>query len=474
MSDDGVGVLDQGISAKPTRSSGISTRSAAAAVKRKVQNATSVVAEKADRVKNMKLQSGELGLLLYTVPEQRQRWGDTQVMPHVEWGDLFFDLFYVAAAYNLGGLLKEDPSFRGIVYFCAMFFPLIQTWQMKLQFDARFFVNDHCHRFMTMFRLCILAMLVLHIRPIRLMEDEGNSAMTSFCTALLLDWICCIIQWLEVALYAKGGPEARRCGWSFVQRSVPVFGYYLAAVAVAASRYTSAQHSSESSHDTGSHDTGSHRMLGGDSTAGTVHDTHAGGSTGGSTYSLQLFLRDLPVWVCLSSYVWSWVWMVFSIGFHSSCKVGPCKDSRLRPPPDGFKAGDNVEALKGQPAGDKAAKALGDGLYDEGGWVAGTVKAVVGDGLYEVQYTDGSTQEVAEALISPVNTIRSRQVPMNINFSLHRWGEWIMLMLGESVLSLLIVTVKVQSINSILYSLLIVFSSSLSRYSLLIAYCTVY
>jgi hypothetical protein len=61
---------------------------------------------------------------------------------------------------------------------------------MKLAFDARFFVNDNIHRFVTMFRLCILAMLVLHIRPLSIMEDSSNSAMGSFCTALLLDWIC--------------------------------------------------------------------------------------------------------------------------------------------------------------------------------------------------------------------------------------------------------------------------------------------
>jgi hypothetical protein len=32
-------------------------------------------------------------------------------------------------------------------------------------------------------------------------------------------------------------------------------------------------------------------------------------------------------------------------------------------------------------------------------------------------------------------------VPMNISFTIHRYGEWTMLMLGESVLSLLIVEV---------------------------------
>jgi hypothetical protein len=37
----------------------------------------------------------------YRPPKQRQRWGQTQVLPRVNWGDLFFDLFYVAAGYNV-------------------------------------------------------------------------------------------------------------------------------------------------------------------------------------------------------------------------------------------------------------------------------------------------------------------------------------------------------------------------------------
>ena len=34
---------------------------------------------------------------LYISPMQRQRWGDPQTLPHTNWGDTFFDLFYVAA-----------------------------------------------------------------------------------------------------------------------------------------------------------------------------------------------------------------------------------------------------------------------------------------------------------------------------------------------------------------------------------------
>lgn len=34
----------------------------------------------------------------YTPPIQRQRWGEEQLAPHTDWGDIFFDLFYVASA----------------------------------------------------------------------------------------------------------------------------------------------------------------------------------------------------------------------------------------------------------------------------------------------------------------------------------------------------------------------------------------
>jgi hypothetical protein len=30
----------------------------------------------------------------FAPPRQRQRWGDNQILPRVNWGDLFFDLFY--------------------------------------------------------------------------------------------------------------------------------------------------------------------------------------------------------------------------------------------------------------------------------------------------------------------------------------------------------------------------------------------
>jgi hypothetical protein len=45
-------------------------------------------------------------IVFFAPPRQRQRWGDTQILPRLNWGDLFFDLFYVAAAYNVSLLVS--------------------------------------------------------------------------------------------------------------------------------------------------------------------------------------------------------------------------------------------------------------------------------------------------------------------------------------------------------------------------------
>ena len=39
-------------------------------------------------------------------PKQRQRWGDKQLVPHTNWGDMFFDLFYVVS-FKLTGAFSD-------------------------------------------------------------------------------------------------------------------------------------------------------------------------------------------------------------------------------------------------------------------------------------------------------------------------------------------------------------------------------
>lgn len=48
--------------------------------------------------------NGHFHVPFYDYPVQRQRWGDPQLLPHINWRDLFFDLVCVGIAYNLGTL----------------------------------------------------------------------------------------------------------------------------------------------------------------------------------------------------------------------------------------------------------------------------------------------------------------------------------------------------------------------------------
>jgi hypothetical protein len=115
---------------------------------------------------------GPEDLPFYSPPRQRQRWGDTQIAPHTNWGDIFFDLFYVAAAYNLGTVLSTDPTATGLMYTVALFFPILSLWLFKTYYDARFYYHDDVfHRGYEIALLMGLATAVLHIKPVKFLSQ---------------------------------------------------------------------------------------------------------------------------------------------------------------------------------------------------------------------------------------------------------------------------------------------------------------
>jgi low temperature requirement protein LtrA len=100
------------------------------------------------------------------------RWTDHQSHPHTNWGDIFFDLFYVAAAYNLGNVLREDPTPRGFLYLIAMFLPIMNLWHLKVYYDSRFYLNDDVfHRLYEVLVLVSLASACRSIRPYSISND---------------------------------------------------------------------------------------------------------------------------------------------------------------------------------------------------------------------------------------------------------------------------------------------------------------
>jgi hypothetical protein len=149
---------------------------------------------------------------LYCVPVQRQRWGDDQILPHINWGDLFFDLFYVAAAYNLGVLLissmNADDWKRGLVYFIGIFGPLYNTWENDMNYSGRYTVVDHAHRIFEVIRYLLVGAAVLNVKTLTFMADSSSFETFSLMTSLFLESAMQLGFNLEVAYFADGDRTA--------------------------------------------------------------------------------------------------------------------------------------------------------------------------------------------------------------------------------------------------------------------------
>eukprot|EP00588_Corethron_pennatum_P014271 CAMPEP_0194274012 /NCGR_PEP_ID=MMETSP0169-20130528/7210_1 /TAXON_ID=218684 /ORGANISM="Corethron pennatum, Strain L29A3" /LENGTH=592 /DNA_ID=CAMNT_0039017107 /DNA_START=35 /DNA_END=1813 /DNA_ORIENTATION=+ len=125
-------------------------------------------------------------LRLFSPPCQRQKWGSDQILPHVNWGDLFFDLFYVAAFYNLGNILVGDPSWFGILYFLGCYFPVLGLWTQKCYYDSQFtYGDDILHKVFEIVVLVVLATNVSSIAPVPRMSNP-NKYVDMFCFSLSL------------------------------------------------------------------------------------------------------------------------------------------------------------------------------------------------------------------------------------------------------------------------------------------------
>ena len=179
-------------------------------------------------------------ITFFAPPRQRQRWGDTQILPRVNWGDLFFDLFYVAAAYNVSNrsidayLLKDvysvsnkiwgaqsgslflvapsqtsnilvhSPSSQGVLYFVGTILPVMAIWYDKTYYDGRFVVGDDLyHRLAEIAGLLALASAVVHIRPVDILSHPSEHVdMFGFCVSMVIAELLSIFRRFE--LYFTG------------------------------------------------------------------------------------------------------------------------------------------------------------------------------------------------------------------------------------------------------------------------------
>jgi len=267
-------------------------------------------------------------------PRQCQTWDDDQILPHVNWGDLFFDLFYVGAAYNLANVLKSDPTWEGLLYFIGCFASIFHNfWGEKMHYDARFSAGDDiAHLLWDVAQLTLLGTAVLNIRPVEYMSHiEDHLQMFVFCLANLLGILMNNLRLMEIGfVWVVGQYSARVTARAQLMCSIPALILSLVATVYAGLAYK------------------------GDVNNGDSHERLLASSSNSNATG---FVSHLPIIICATTLIVKPL-SVYFIGIYH---------------------GDNL---------------------------------------------------------------KERSVPMNIDFSLHRYGEFIMLMLGESVLSLLIVNVS--------------------------------
>lgn len=181
------------------------------------------------------------GFVLWSPPKQRQRWGDETTLPHINWGDLFFDLFYVSAALNLSTVLfyiKKGESFYEFIYFVGMGGAILLEWFQRTFFDARFaWDDDPWHKLVEVVHLCFLAWAVVHIRPVATMSDPTEPDMFDFALGISLLAVVNMYRSVEIILKVVGEEAAKAGEKKFLIQFVVQAAFYIAATVNAGIAY---------------------------------------------------------------------------------------------------------------------------------------------------------------------------------------------------------------------------------------------
>ena len=328
----------------------------------------------------------------YSAPIQRQRWADAQVLPHINWGDLFFDLFYVAAAYNMGSVLIDSMNpnnwLRGVVYFIGIFGPLYNTWENDLLYSSRYTLVDYSHRLFEVVRFFFVSFAVLHIKPLKFLSDNKSIETFALCLAFSCESVMHIFLNLEALWYAEGDRKAivNMTKASLLHQHIPMTLAYITATTIAAVHFFPSVGNKDDGYD--------------DPSGGYGDDSYGDSAYGNSSYGEDS-------------------------GYETNYTYGY----------NGTGTGTGTGTSTGYEDGyTRFLAADADGMN----WTIADLPLALCCMAYILNIIYGSIRQIIMANDSTKN-LQDYFVPNNIDYMIHRYGEWVMLMIGESILSLLIV-----------------------------------
>ena len=187
----------------------------------------------------------------YRLPVRRHQWGDQQYELHASWADLFHDLIYVGAAYQLGSVVKasfycteKDGSGSsgssdggggtlcvglaiGVFYSMALFQCLVRLWLSDLFLHNRYEASDLAHRLHDCVTYLFIAMAASGILPAATALELGPS---TFDVPLLIALSLVMLRYLELALLSPDIAVRRSCAMMVVDLSLTFLCWMLAIV----------------------------------------------------------------------------------------------------------------------------------------------------------------------------------------------------------------------------------------------------
>ena len=142
---------------------------------------------------------------VYSFPTVRSDWGEVQSHFATEWSDLFLDLVYVGAAYKLGTVLayadtpsEHDPTDKhAFVMFAALFFIFYHSWQSLNDFKSRFMNDDVIHHLLEVVQTGNLAFGVSHIQSTFQLRNMQNYHMFWISSVIVMDKIIALSRFIE-------------------------------------------------------------------------------------------------------------------------------------------------------------------------------------------------------------------------------------------------------------------------------------
>jgi hypothetical protein len=231
----------------------------------------------------------------FSPPRQRQKWGSDHHLPHINWGDIFFDLFYVAGFYRMGNILIADPSPRGLLYAVGVFFPLINVWKTKMFYDSWFVYGDDIwHKAFETLLLLLLGGCIGLIGTAEQLSDPYLGMMFLYCVFLALVSILDCLRYVEAYFYGRGQRKNIKytCRSALRAQVIPIL-FYIAAFVVIEIHLNSA--------------TDGRRML----AEATSANATSAGATSAEAECIQF---DLPVYLVIAGYL-------VSIALHTMNKL---------------------------------------------------------------------------------------------------------------------------------------------------------